>query len=160
MKTWQIYTLIGFAACITVMQIWTTYLAVQSTVGVPIKAEQYLKKIEINKKLNGYITTRYYWKSIPKDELTEEYAQKEIDDIMKRGKGKIDLITAEENVHDLLIYNHGEEYVGTLYETDNDVIIVTKKTETNYISPDDSLYTDPDNPDPFASVRRPKLKKE
>ena len=112
MKTWQIYTIIGIAACVAIMQTWTTYLAVQSMGGVPIKAVQYLKKKEINKKLNSYTSTTYYWRVIPKDQLTEEY-------------------------------------VGTLYETEDDVIIVTKKTETNYIGPEDSFYTDPNNPAPF-----------
>ena len=151
MKTWQIYTIIGIAACVAIMQTWTTYLAVQSMGGVPIKAVQYLKKKEINKKLNSYTSTTYYWRVIPKDQLTEEYVQEEInnDDLVK--KGKVDRKTVEDNLHQLLdpFINDGEEYVGTLYETEDDVIIVTKKTETNYFGPEDSFYTDPNNPAPF-----------
>ena len=45
-----------------------------------------------------------------------------------------------------------EEYVGTLYETDKDVVIVYKKTETSHVTTEDSFYHDPNNPedcDPF-----------
>ena len=73
MKTWQIYTLIGLAACITLMQAWTTYRMVQSEAVFPMKAVQYLKKKEFDKQLNTLKTTTYYWRAIPKDQLTEEY---------------------------------------------------------------------------------------
>lgn len=154
MKTWQTYTLIGFAAAITLMQAWTTYLTVQSMAGVPIKAMQYLKKKEINNKLNSYTSIIYYWRVIPKNQLTEEYVQKEADDLVKEVKGNADRETIEDNLHQLLdpVLNDDEEYVGTLYETEDDVVIAIKKTETNYIGPEDSFYTDPNNPedcDPF-----------
>lgn len=87
MKTWQIYTLIGLAACITLMQAWTTYRMVQSEAVFPMKAVQYLKKKEFDKQLNTSKITTYYWRAVPKDQLTEEYVQEEIDndDLVKRG---------------------------------------------------------------------------
>lgn len=143
MKTWHIYTIIGLVACISIMQAWTTYLAIQSTDGVPIKAVQHLKKKEINKKLNSYLSTTYYWKIIPKDQLTEEYVQEEADAIIKEGKRHDDRATIENGLHRLSgfgdILESDEEYVGTLYETDDDVIVVTKKTERNYIGAKESF---------------------
>lgn len=52
-----------------------------------MKAVQYLKKKEFDKQLNTLKTTTYYWRAIPKDQLTEEYVQEEIDndDLVKRG---------------------------------------------------------------------------
>lgn len=149
MKTWHIYTIIGFTACITAMQTLTTYLAVQSMNGSALKAAPHPEKKELNKQLNELTTTYYYWRIIPKDELTEEYVQTEIDndDLVKNGS--VDRMTVEENLHRLLGPISDEEYVGTLYETDHDIIIVTKKTETHIIGPNDSFYTDPNDPDPF-----------
>ena len=152
MKTWQIYTLIGLAACITLMQAWTTYRMVQSEAVFPMKAVQYLKKKEFDKQLNTLKTTTYYWRAIPKDQLTEEYVQEEIDndDLVK--KGSVDRYTVEDNLHKLLDPIYDEEYVGTLYETDKDVVIVYKKTETSHATTEDFFYHDPNNPedcDPF-----------
>ena len=104
--------------------------------------------------MNSYTSTSYYWKTLSKDQLTEEYVQEEADAIIKEGKMRDDRTTVEDNLHRLSgfgdVLNNDEEYVGTLYETEDDVIIVTKKTETNYIDPKDSFYTDPNNPDPFG----------
>lgn len=151
MKTWHIYTIIGLVTCISIMQAWTTYLTVQATAGVSIKAVQHLKKKEINKKLNSYLSTTYYWRIIPKIQMTEEYIQEEIDSTEEVKRGNVDRATVEENLHQLSgfgnILDSDEEYVGTLYETDDDVIVVTKKTKTDYMVPGDLLYIDPNNPE-------------
>ena len=84
--------------------------------------------------------------------MTEEYVQEEIDndDLVK--KGSVDRDTVEDNLHKLLDPIYDEEYVGTLYETDKDVVIVYKKTETSHATTEDFFYHDPNNPedcDPF-----------
>ncbi len=43
-------------------------------------------------------------------------------------------------VHSLVTVLNGEEYVGTLYETEDSVIIVTKRTITEYLAPDNPFY--------------------
>ena len=85
------------------------------------------------------------WKSIPKSELSEQKALKEALDIAR--SGKLDFTTAMDNLHSFLSeFMHDEEYVGTLCETEDSVIIITKKNETKYFNPNDPDYIDPDDP--------------
>lgn len=58
---------------------------------------------------------------------------------MKENEGG-SFITAMNKVHSLVTVLNGEEYVGTLYETEDSVIIVTKRTITEYLAPDNPFY--------------------
>ena len=138
MKTWQIYTLMGFVGCMVSLQAWNTYILSQH------KAEKTSTRSVDNKKRK--VTYREYcWKSIPKSELSEQKALKEALDIAR--SGKLDFTTAMDNLHSFLSeFMHDEEYVGTLCVTEDSVIIITKKNETKYFNPNDPDYIDPDDP--------------
>ena len=133
MKTWQIYTLIGLAGCMVILQTWNTYTLSH------FQYEKTSAGINLPQTKKRKVTyPEYYWRTIPKEKLSEKRASEEAHN-MKENEGG-GFITAMNKVHSLVAVLNGEEYVGTLYETEDSVIIVTKRTITEYLAPDNPFY--------------------
>lgn len=163
MKTWQIYTFMILGLCMIGLQLGilhgqknvkppvcddSTLRNILKTLKVimPSKDEQEIRKKEqeirkraVDDNLYRPVSNVYYWKSIPKDELSERNALLEMvrqtkDDPSVSSKGD----KVYKKLHfliDPLLYED-EEYVGTLYETEDEVIIATKKKEETYLKPE------------------------
>lgn len=107
---------------------------------MPSKGEQEIRKRAVDDNLYRPVSNVYYWKSIPKDELSERNAIMEMvrqtkDAPSDSSKGN----KVYKELHlliDPLLYKD-EEYVGTLYETEDEVIIATKKREKTYLKPEE-----------------------
>lgn len=73
--------------------------------------------------------TKYYWDRIPKDLMNEDLVFEEVR-TKEKNKEINEPLSAFVDAHEL---EFNGEYVGTLYETKDDVIVLIKYTYTDYI---------------------------
>lgn len=133
MKAYHIYTLMGLVGLLVILQAWNTYTLRQ------LQDEKTLARTNLPQTKKRKVTyPEYYWRTISKEKLSEKRASEEAINV-KKNEG-VSFITAVNKVHSLVTMLNGEEYVGTLYETEDSVIIVTKRTITEYITPDNPFY--------------------
>ena len=133
MKAYHVYTLMGLVVLLVILQAWNTYTLRQ------LQDEKTLARTNLPQTKKRKVTyPEYYWRTISKEKLSEKRASEEAINV-KKNEG-VSFITAVNKVHSLVTMLNGEEYVGTLYETEDSVIIVTKRTITEYITPDNPFY--------------------
>lgn len=127
MKTWQTYTLISFAGCLVALQVWETYALTQIRAGQPAEAVQEKKKKPSPLPQKTYTYSNYYWMALPKKHINALEGSLSAAEICKLGN--LDIDEADDAARDLNI-PQDSTYVGTLYQDDDYVYIVIKKTHT------------------------------
>lgn len=132
MKTWHIYTLIGLAGCMVFFQVWSVLFESNRQIISTESVIQQQKKPALTqpRSTRKKVTyTKYYWDRIPKILMDEDLVFEEVR-TKEKNKETNDPLSAFADAHEL---EFNGEYVGTLCETENDVIVLIKYTYTDYI---------------------------
>lgn len=131
MKPWQIYTLLGLLVCLVTLQMIHVCVHVNSPISdsnIVENKQSILNQhpVKPTKKTNTY--DKYYWMELSKNEMTTTNAVSRALDFEREGDG-IDIMTASDMAWEIHIPS-GATYMGTLYENDDNVYIIIKKTVT------------------------------